>query len=153
MKTTRIRFATDCQMAPDFFLDPRMGLALRRFALEAPPTVDGIVLVTSASRPPAAKPSYHARDRAFDVRSGIALDELEQPRYLARPGAVVATNAAEAHERISEWVARVRRHLPGVWDVVFSRRLNPGPGYDAAHLNHVHAELDLLKDALAYTEA
>lgn len=129
-----------------YFLNPvpwevleRCAPILRALALEAPETVDGLVVITSTIRESDTyKPfSWHHAGQAIDWRTGIKPAELA-----AEPGAIVASSRDEAIEIAKAWRDRVADRLGNEFDVVGPR--------DYRHIDHGHAERDGRKTLRVY---
>jgi hypothetical protein len=111
------------------FFEPGPAALVRAFALEAPPTKGGIIVVTSVWRKPGAKPSQHPELMAVDVRTGIDDTRLQ--------GGILGATREVRYGHASEWAARVQMRLGSEYDVVF--------GAEVRHVDHIHGEWDRRK--------
>ncbi len=114
---------------------------LRAIALEAPPTVGAVVVITSTHRTPKPGESFtwHHAGFAIDWRSGIKPDRLT-----GELGAIVASSRDMAIAILKSWVERVRARVGNEYDIV-------GPP-DPRHLDHGHGEHDGRKAARVFLE-
>lgn len=129
----KIRFQGDVPW--ELFERPGIRAMLRAISMEAPPTVDGVVVVTSTWRPFAESGgfSYHNRCDALDVRTGV-----DGP---TRPGSIVAPTRDGRIAIARDWAVRMKLRLGVEFDVIFG---------DARHIDHFHLEHDGLKAMLQH---
>lgn len=113
-------------------------------SLEAPETVDGVVVITSTHRLQKGLEafSWHHRAEALDWRTGLYRDGPSGELTVGdRPGSIIAATPADALAVAHEWAERVRARLGNEFDVVFG---------DARHIDHGHAERDGVKVSRVY---
>jgi len=117
---------------------------LAALALEAPETVDGVVVITSTGRrqKPLSRFSWHHRFEAVDWRTGLYHDATGELLLGGRPGSIVAPSPEEALSIGLAWADRVRDRCGNEFDVVF--------GTDRRHIDHGHAERDGVKVARVF---
>lgn len=101
----------------------------------SPPTVGGIVVVTSAHRASSLADSLHPEDRAFDFRVRSSDPELD--------GNVLAPGPRIAWRMAGDWVMAMRIALGEGYDVIREAdMIDTGDGVAAAQVIHIHAEWD-----------
>lgn len=121
----RIEFALPVPW--ELFERPGIRPMLRAISLEAPQTVDGVVVITSTIRDPENDFSWHWNANALDVRTGCF------DRMARSPGAIIAPTYEDRVRLAAEWAARIRNRLGLEYDVIFG---------DARHIDHMHIEHD-----------
>lgn len=129
-----IRFKDGCVLLAAHFR-PQVARILYAAALEAPPLVDDVLVVTDAARLPSAggKPSKHKPPSAPGEEGFSAIDIRTGVGAPPRDGQIEAPSDAERFEKAKDWAARIRFRLGSEYDVVFG---------DAAHRDHIHVEHD-----------
>lgn len=111
----------------ELFERPGPRAMLRAISLEAPQTVDGVIVITSTIRDPDGPFSWHWSADALDVRTGC-FDAMAKAR-----GAIIAPTYDDRVRLAGEWAARVRNRLGLEYDVIFG---------DERHIDHMHLEHD-----------
>ncbi len=126
----RVEFGESCLLYAEFF-EPGVVALIRAFALEAPPLVGRVMVVTDAWRAKLDNtPSWHPYLCAIDVRSGV---EDDTPRR----GAIIGDSVDIRYDRAVEWRNRVAVRVGAEYDIVYGRAVN--------HVDHVHGEWDQRK--------
>ena len=134
-KGPEIRFKTTAPPAVLYgeFFEPGPAALVRAFALEAPPTKGGVVVVTSVYRKPGSKPSYHPELEAVDVRTGV-----DDTRLV---GSILGRTRADRYAKAEAWAERVRKRLGSEFDIIY--------GEASRHVDHIHGEWDRRKRRLS----
>lgn len=125
----------ECIANPDF---GRLCMAL---TLEAPETVDGVVVVTSTWRPEARRFSWHQRFAALDWRTGLYRMADGDMGLRTLTGSILADDPSEALSIGRAWRERMAARLGDTFDVLLG---------DEDHIDHGHAEHDGSKAARVY---